>query len=127
MTDANPFGENLPKLDLPVDEGPAASAANIGGGLINLLGKTLSGGAADRDPFGAATKAEPAQDDAAEKQEDAQPPAEAPAADPFDDGAGKKADAKKPADASAGDPFGSGDSKKEDAKKPADKGADPFK
>jgi hypothetical protein len=128
LTDANPFGENLPKLDLPVDEEPAVSAANIGGGLINLLGKTLSGAATDRDPFGAPTKAEPAQDGAAEKQEDAQPPAEAPAADPFADGAEKKADAKKPADAPAGDPFGSDDAKEEeDAKKPADKGADPFK
>ena len=41
--DANPFGENMPKLDLQVEEEPAAPAANIGGGLINLLGKTLSG------------------------------------------------------------------------------------
>ena len=101
----------MPKLDLPVEEEPAAPAANIGGGLINLLGKTLSGTATDRDPFGEAKKEKPAQAEPAAKTDDcpAHSGSSAPAADPF------------------ADPFADGAAKKEEAKKPADKAADPFK
>ncbi|MHB8955373.1 MAG: hypothetical protein ACYC4U_20535 [Pirellulaceae bacterium] len=80
LPDVNPFGENLPTLDLPIEEEPATPLGNIGSGLIDLLGKTLSGAAADRDPFGEAPESQ-----AAEASEAAAPPAEAPPAEAPDD------------------------------------------
>ncbi|MHB8973820.1 MAG: hypothetical protein ACYC3X_16540 [Pirellulaceae bacterium] len=119
----NPFGENMPKLDLPVEEEPAAPAANIGRGLIDLLGKTLSGAATDRDPFGEAKTETPAQGGPAEKTDTAPPADPALTAD-----AAPTTDAAPPADAApTADPFAEGASKKAEAKKPVEKAADPFK
>ena len=57
---------------------------NIGSGLIDLLGKTLSGQTADRDPFAAPAKEEPAPGDEPDKKAAVPPAAEAPAGDPFE-------------------------------------------
>lgn len=107
--EANPFGEGMPKLELQGVERATGPAASIGGGLINVLGKALSGQAANRDPFAEPAKAEPAPGGEPDKKTDATPPADAPAADPVEDATPKE-------DAAP----------KEDAtKKPAEK--DPFK
>ena len=82
-TDANPFGDNMPKLELDGAEEPAGPATNIGGGLVDLLGKTLSGQTGNRDPFGAPAKEEPAPGNEPDKKAAASPPAKTPAADPF--------------------------------------------
>jgi hypothetical protein len=103
-TNANPFGDNMPKLELDGAEEPADSAANIGSGLIDLLGKTLSGQTGNRDPFGAPAKEEPAQGNEPDKKADASPPAETPTADPAGDAAPKQDPSKKPAD-KGNDPF----------------------
>ncbi len=154
-TGANPFGDNMPKLELEGAEEPAGPATNIGGGLIDLLGKTLSGQTGNRDPFGAPAKEEPAPGNEPDKKAAASPPANTPAADPFGTPAKKepapgvepekKADVPPPADAptadsagdaptadSAGDaptadPAGDAAPKQDPSKKPADKDNDPFK
>jgi hypothetical protein len=141
--DSNPFGSDLPKLDLQMEDQPAGPKAGRGAGLLKILGKTLSG-QSDRDPFGDAAPAdEPATDADAKKPAADEPPATDPFADdekkpeagvkpadaggdPFDSGDAKSDESKKPADA-GGDPFDSGDAKSDETKKPADAGGDPFK
>jgi hypothetical protein len=115
--DVNPFGADLPIIrpEPPTDSMPgrAAGGANIGGAVIDLLGRTLSGQAADRDPFG----------DAPQPEAPKQQPAPAPEADDGD-----------PFEAGDADPFGDTDAPSAEtpaAKKPADKEPpvddDPFK
>jgi hypothetical protein len=102
---ANPFGEDMPKLELEGVEESPGPAANAAGGLIDLLGKTLSGQAADRDPFGPPAKQEPAPDTEPEKKADTTPPAEAPPAAPAGDAAPKEDSPKKPAADKDANPF----------------------
>ncbi len=108
---ANPFGDAKPEVS-PDDSSifdpdvrpQLPPSMNVGGTVMDLLGKTLSGSAANRDPFGD-SKAE------APPKKEAEPPAEEPTADPLgDSGAAKKEPAadtpaeKQPAEPSA-DPF----------------------
>jgi len=66
---------------------------------MDLLGKTLSGGATSRDPFGESTPAVP-------PKKEAEPPVETPDADPFGaSGAAQKAPAEKKPAAADDDPF----------------------
>ncbi len=48
---ANPFGENLPKLELEYEDEPASPVMQAAGSVISVLGKAMSSQAADRDPF----------------------------------------------------------------------------
>ncbi len=110
-TEANPFGEDMPKLELEGLDRAPGRAARIGGNLINVLGRTLSGQASDRDPF-----AEPGKKEAAPDREPAghvpvpggEPEREAdatpPAAQPLDEAVPQEDAAKKPADTDD-DPF----------------------
>ena len=67
--------------------GRAAAGADIGGNVIDLLGRTLSGQAADRDPFGDSPKPEaPKRQPAPPPKADDGDPFEADDADPFGDG-----------------------------------------
>jgi hypothetical protein len=119
--ESNPFGADLPKLDLPTEDAPAAPKAGMAGGLMKILGKTLAG-ASDRDPFAdPAPQDKPAPDADAKKPDADQPPA----TDPFAEGDAKPAADAKPAE--SGDPFDSGEAKSDDSKKPADTDNDPFK
>lgn len=120
--EANPFGSDLPKLDLKTEDEPAAPKAGVAGGLFKILGKTLAG-QSDRDPFAdGAPQSKPAADAEEKKPADDEPPV----TDPFADGEAKPEAGAKPAN-DAGDPFDSGDAKSEEGKKPADTDNDPFK
>ncbi len=141
----NPFGDTMPEAD-PGNESVFDDSVrpqlppgmNVGGTIINVLGKTFSGAAGHRDPFGDSDDTTPPED-----AKTAEPPAEAPGDDPFggsSDAAAPKSKAKAdPAaddDDSEADPFGgSGDAKSAPApggdqpaaKKPAEPSDDPFK
>ena len=127
----------MPKLEPEDVKESAGPATNIGGGLIDLVGKTLSGQATDRDPFGPPAKKEPAPGTEPEKKADASPPAEAPAGDPFASPdekkpapgtePEKKADAPPPAEAPPAAPAGDAAPKQDASKKPPGKDTDPFK
>ncbi len=101
----NPFGDNIQKVD-PDDpvfdknvRPELPPSMNVGGTVMDLLGKTLSGGASNRDPFGESTPAVP-------PKTEAEPPVETPDADPFgDSGAAKKQAAEKEPAAADNDPF----------------------
>ncbi len=107
---ANPFGDAMPKTN-PDDSSifdenvrpELPPGMNVGGTIMNVLGKALSGSAANRDPFGDPNA------EAAPKQE-MEPQAEDPNAVPGDAGAAKKEPAEKTP-----------------AEKPADPSSDPFK
>lgn len=118
--ESNPFGADLPKLDLPTEDAPAAPKAGMAGGLMKILGKTLAG-ASDRDPFADPAPQDKSAPGADTKKPDADQP---PATDPFAEGDAKPAADAKPAE--SGDPFDTGDAKSDDSKKPADTGSDPF-
>lgn len=135
--EANPFGANLPKLELQGIDRPAGPTAAAASGLLDMLGRTLSGEAGDRDPFGPPAKpdgATPTEPQEPEKAE-ATPPAEAPAAEapaaeapageaaeeePAEEPAEAESEAEAPADAAA--------PAQDDApaQKPGDTDADPF-
>lgn len=129
--DANPFGEGMPKLELEGVEESAVPAANAVGGLIDILGKTLSGQAGDRDPFGPPAQTAPTPGTAPDKKADATPPAAAPAGDPFavpdEETPAAEAEPDKKADAPAPAPAGNAAPQEGASKKPGDQDADPFK
>lgn len=78
--EANPFGENMPTLEMQGIDSAPAPGANMGAGILDLLGKTLSGKASHRDPFGESPK--PAPDEPA-KEAAPTPPAKDTTNDPF--------------------------------------------
>jgi len=133
---ANPFGANLPKLEFEGVGRPAGPTAAAASGLLDILGRTLSGEADDRDPFDQpatpddATPTEPQEPEKAEAPAAETPAAEEPAVDapadeaadeePAEESAEAESEAEAPADAAA--------PAQDDApaQKPGDTDADPF-
>ncbi len=103
---ANPFGEDLPKLDLQYDDEPPSPVMQAAGAAISVLGKAISSQATDRDPFAPPRK----------KSGVKTPPADATPAPPANETPKLPADL--PADAFAPAP---------PASSPAEPDDDPFK
>ncbi|MCU0961838.1 MAG: hypothetical protein MUF48_17220 [Pirellulaceae bacterium] len=79
---ANPFGENLPKLELEYEDEPPSPVMQAAGSVISVLGKAMSSQAADRDPFAPPKKK--AEAEAPPANEPSQPAADAAKGDdPF--------------------------------------------
>ena len=110
---ANPFGDVMPEAS-PDDSSifdesvrpQLPPSMNVGGAIMDVLGKTLSGSAANRDPFGDSKAETP-------PKKEVEPPAENPSANPF--GGDSDAAKKEPAAAAPAE------------EKPAQPSADPFK
>lgn len=80
---ANPLGENLPKRELPREGKPPSPGSQTTGRVINLLGKAVSGQAADRDPF--APSKEQAAADTPPQKPSPQKPSNSPPPNPDND------------------------------------------